>query len=519
MISRNSKPLFMFLLVGLFVAGGIDANAQSKSSRTAEFNPPATTPANPSVPPDPAPSPAPINIGGVTFSGGIRARFESLNWFETGLANNTYNFGAATLRLSLSQQKEKFGWQIEGAFPLLINLPDDAIMSAPQGQLGPGASYFAANGRQDAGAFIKQGFIHFKGIGGDKASSLKLGRFEFNDGTEVIPTDPSLATIKRDHISQRLIGTFGFTHVGRSFDGAQYARNTKSGAFTLVAARPTEGVFQLRGWDELDVDFYYGAYTKPIKAKNSESDFRVFALHYHDGRRVLKTDNRAQVLRAADGEKIRVTTIGGHYITTFKAGSGHMDALVWGAGQFGDWGDLNHRAAAIAVEGGYQIGGGIADTIKPWFRTGYFRSSGDGDPTDNTHNTFFQALPTPRIYARFPFYNLMNNEDVFAQLRLKPHAKLSLRTDAHYLRLSNAKDLWYVGGGAFQRQTFGYIGRPSNGNKTLGLMMDLSVDWNITPQTSLMFYVAGVRGGGVAERIYPDGRNAQYAFIELTRRF
>jgi hypothetical protein len=129
------------------------------------------------------------------------------------------------------------------------------------------------------------------------------------------------------------------------------------------------------------------------------------------------------------------------------------------------------------------------------------------------------VLPTPRIYARFPFYNLMNNEGVFAQLRLKPHAKLSLRADAHQLRLSNANDLWYAGGGAFQRQTFGYVGRPSNGNKTLGAMVDLSVDWNVTPRTLLTFYIAVFREGGVVERIYPDGRNARYVYHELTRRF
>jgi hypothetical protein len=518
MTSPNFKPLFVFLLMTLCAAGKIGASAQSNHLRTAQFDPAATR-ARPSPTPQPAPSSAPIKIGGVTFSGSIRARFESWDWFATGAASNRYNFGAATLRLALGQQRERFEWQVEGAFPLLVNLPEAAIAPAPQGQLGLGASYFAANGRQDAGAFIKQGFIHFKGLGGDKASSLKLGRFEFAEGAEATPTDPSLATIKRDHIAQRLIGTFGFSHVGRSFDGAQYLRNTGSGNFTFVAARPTEGSFQLRGWNELDVDFYYGAFTKPLKTKTSESDLRVFALHYHDGRRVLKTDNRPQVLRAADNGKIRVTTVGGHYLTVFKAASGKLDALLWGAGQFGDWGKLDHRAGSIAVEAGYQFSGKIANRIRPWLRAGYFRSTGDGDPADNTHGTFFQVLPTPRLYARFPFYNLMNNEDVFAQLRLKPHAKVALRADARHLRLGNAKDLWYVGGGAFQRQTFGYGGRPGNGNKTLGAMVDLSVDWNLTPQTALTFYLAGVRGGGVAESLYPDGRNARFAYIELTRRF
>ncbi len=183
----------LHIISGLFILlfAAVSAFAQSEKTQTAN------------VAPSPSPKPAaPIKIGGVTFSGSLRARFESWDWFETNVANNDYNFGAATLRLALGQQKEGFEWQVEGAFPLLLNLPNDAIVPAPQGQLGLGASYFAANGRQDASAFIKQAFIRLKGLGGDKASSLKLGRFEFNDGTETAPADASLAVIKRDHISQ-----------------------------------------------------------------------------------------------------------------------------------------------------------------------------------------------------------------------------------------------------------------------------------------------------------------------------
>lgn len=508
---RKFQSILLFVIFLVFLA--LCANAQSTQTASVAPTPSPTPTAKPAL------APAPIKLGKLTLSGNLRLRFESWDWFETSTAENNYNFGASTLRLLLSQQLEKFEWQVEGAFPLLIGLPDNAIAPAPQGQLGLGASYFAANGRQDAGAFIKQAFIRFKGLGGDKMSSLKLGRFEFNDGAETTPADASLATIKRDHISQRLIGTFGFTHVGRSFDGVHFVRNAKVGNFTFAGARPTEGVFQLRGWNELDVDFYYGAFTKPIKRKTSESDLRLFALHYHDGRRVLKTDNRPAALRTADNEKIRLTTVGGHYIGVTKAGSGKADVLLWGAGQFGEWGMLDHRAAAIAAEAGYQFGGKSVEKVKPWIRAGYFRSTGDGDPNDTTHGTFFQALPTPRIYARFPFFNSMNNEDAFVQLRLKPHAKLALRTDVHHLRLSSERDLWYVGGGAFQQKTFGYVGRPANGSKALGTLVDVSADFSLTPTTALTFYIAGVRGGGVAEKIYPDGRNARFAYLELTKRF
>jgi hypothetical protein len=200
-----------------------------------------------------------------------------------------------------------------------------------------------------------------------------------------------------------------------------------------------------------------------------------------------------------------------------------VDTLLWGAGQFGSFGALDHRAGAIAAEVGYSFAGNrFADKFKPWLRGGYFRGAGDGDPNDNTHGTFFQVLPTPRIYARTPFFNLMNNEDAFGQLRIKPHAKLGARFDAHHLRLSSKQDLWYVGGGAFQKRTFGYVGRPSNGRQSLGWLFDVSADVAVTSRTALTFYYGGIRGGGVQSAIYPLGGanpGAHFAYFELTQKF
>ena len=482
-------------------------------SPTVQKKDPAPTPT-----PTPPPSPTGIRIGSISFSGSVRARVENWNWFETSLAEPDYTFGAIVLRTSLSQQKKHFDWQIEGAFPLLINLPKNSIAPAPQGQLGLGGSYYAASGNQDGSANLKQAYLRLKGIFGDEPSSLRFGRFEFTDGAETTPTDPTLATLKRDHIAHRLIGPFTFSHVGRSFDGIHYNRTDGTTNITALGARPTEGVFQLNANRELDVDFYYIALTKLLTHRKTTSDARVFALHYHDGRSVLKTDNRPEDARRADGENIRLTVIGGHWISAIKAGAGTVDLLVWGVGQFGRWGRLDHRAGAVAIEGGFQF----PVKFNPWIRAGYFRGSGDNDPADAKHNTFFQVLPTPRVYARFPFYNLMNNEDTFLQFRLKPHRMLSLRADLRYLRLSNKNDLWYLGGGAFQKNTFGYIGRPSGGKDTLGTLGDLSVDFNVTPTTAMTFYVAGVSGGAVQRFVYPEGGThpgARLLYFEFTQRF
>ena len=191
------------------------------------------------------PAPAPLKIGNVAVSGSLRPRVESWDWFS-GMANNQYTFTGSILRVSLSESRKSFEWQLEFAVPFLLGLPNDAIAPDPQGQLGFGASYFAANDKNTNAAmiFAKQGFIRFNDLGGIAGQSLKLGRMEFIDGTEVTPKDATLAALKRDRIAHRLLGNFAFSDVGRSFDGVEYVLNRPKLNFTLLGARPTRGVFR-----------------------------------------------------------------------------------------------------------------------------------------------------------------------------------------------------------------------------------------------------------------------------------
>jgi TorA maturation chaperone TorD len=512
-----SNPLPILALVLLIVslwspAAGRAQSPDSPAGSIPRQEKPVQSAAAPSA------SYEPLKLGDVTLSGSLRARMENWGWFEAPPGEDHYTFGAFNLRVALEQKKERFEWKIEGLFPLLVSLPTNAILPAPPGQLGLGASYFAANGRRDGSAVFRQGYVRFKGRWGGGASSLRVGRFECAEGTEVAPPDATLAALKRDRIAHRLLGNFGFSHVGRGFDGVEYAWGTKRSNLTLLVGRPTGGVFQLRSLHELDVDFYYGAFTRQIDRKTSRAEARAFVLHYHDGRGALKTDNRPLVARTADVRNIRLTTLGGHSLFAFGSGPHKTDLLLWGAAQFGRWGELGHRAGAFAVEAGHQFPG----AWKPWVRAGFFRSTGDGEPGDDKHTTFFQVLPTPRIYARFPFYNLMNNQDAFVEFRLRPVPKLAVRTDVRFLRLSSRGDLWYLGGGAFQEQTFGYIGRPSNQNTSLGALFDVSLDYDLTSLTKLSFYAGAVRGGAVQAAIYPAaGRNpiGRFLYLELHQRF
>ena len=157
--------------------------------------------------------------------------------------------------------------------------------------------------------------------------------------------------------------------------------------------------------------------------------------------------------------------------------------------------------------------------LQPWFRCGSFYSTGDDNPNDGKHGTFFQVLPTPRIYARFPFYNLMNNQEAFTEVVLRPHPKLRVRSGAHFLRLSSKNDLWYSGGGAFEQSTFGFTGRPSNGSRSLANVYDLSLDYRLNVHMTLTGYYAGATGRTVIKKIYPAGGTAQFAYVEMNWAF
>lgn len=468
-------------------------------------------------PPADAGKSAPLTAGPFDISGSWRIRSESWDWFEDGSASSTYTFPHTILRLGIGQSRSGWDWQAEAAVPMLFALPDDASAPAPQGQLGLGATYFAVNkGRRNiARIFLKQGYVRFKD---GERHSLRIGRFEFLDGSEVKPKDPTLATMEKTRITQRLIGNFGWSAVGRSYDGVQFTQNWRKNNFTFVAARVTQGVFQAEGLGEIDAGFLYGSYTVPISRKGGDAELRIFAIGYDDPRgTVLKTDNRPLAARRADNQDIVLGTFGADYLQVFNtATAGKFDFLVWGVLQTGSWGLQSDRAGAVVGEFGWQP---PVQRLAPWISAGYSYGSGDGNPNDNKHSTFSQLLPTPRVYARFPFYDMQNNKDLYASLNLHPHRQISLRTEAHSLGLAERNDLWYLGGGPFQPQTFGYVGRPSGGHSKLANVWDLSVDYKIRPRCGVTFYYAKSWGSDVIRQIYPNGTSGQFGYVEFNASF
>ena len=457
----------------------------------------------------------PIQIGGVTFSGSVRERYEVWNWFEPASGNNLYSFSGTVVRFGFSQKHEHYDWNLEFESPILLGLPNHAVNAAPLGQYGLGGSYYAANDKNQNAAFIfpKQAFLRIKG----KHAGLRMGRMEFTDGSEVTPKDPTLASLKAERIGQRLLGNFGYSDVLRSFDGLQFAYSKGPWTFTALSAVPTRGVFQVDGWGWVKTPVTYVALTRQAKFGSSVAEWRIFGIYYDDGRPVVKTDNRPAAARSTDLGGINIGTYGGHFIVAMPTEAGTFDLLGWGALQSGSWGQLTQRAGAGTLEGGWQPT--FASRVRPWFRGGLYYSSGDGNPGDGVHGTFFAILPTPRVYARFPFFNSMNLTDAFSEVVLRPSKKLTIRSDVHGLWLSNKNDLWYSGGGAFQPGTFGFNGRPSNGASKLATLYDISGDYKWKYGLSFGLYFGYAVGGDVIKKIYTVNSDGALGFTEINYRF
>ena len=128
-------------------------------------------------------------------------------------------------------------------------------------------------------------------------------------------------------------------------------------------------------------------------------------------------------------------------------------------------------------------------------------------------------LPTPRLYALNPVYNMMNLTDVLAELILFPRSDVNVRTTLHGLWLSSSHDLWYAGGAAFDDHIFGYTGRPSFGKSYLGSVLDSGLTWRASSHVSCSLYCGHMFGGSVAAANFPAGREETFGYLETTGSF
>ena len=168
-----------------------------------------------------APTPPPTHkMGPLQININWRERTEDWNWFKGNTGNSDYTFWDSLLRIGIGQTGQHFDWYIDGEQPAILGLPTTAVVAAPQGQLGLGGSYYAANNNHTdvANGFLKYAYVNLHPT---NQFAARVGRFEYFDGLEKKAKDPLLQKIIQSRISSRLISNFAFTAAQRTYDGVQ----------------------------------------------------------------------------------------------------------------------------------------------------------------------------------------------------------------------------------------------------------------------------------------------------------
>ncbi|WP_236102312.1 alginate export family protein [Methylotetracoccus oryzae] len=442
-----------------------------------------------------------------------RIRGEFVDWFGDPVVNgnaipkeSTYNFVGNKFQLGVRAAK--------GPFEVFTQFQDTTIAALPENGVGIGAAYYAQTPHTtQQSAFLRQGYAKFKSDG----FSITGGRQLYFDAGQGVARNKNLKWIQDFRWAQRLIGPFEYTHVGRSFDGGQLGYQTDDYEIGGFAFLPTYGGFEINGMHDISGINVAGltANLKDSEAVGSTLG-RVFWTYYSDTRGLVATDNRPAPVRAATrSDPIEIHTLGAAGAHLLPLGPGNLDGSFFGYGQVGKWQNLDQNAWAYGVELGYQFS---EYWSAPWIRAGINSASGDPNPNDGEHQTFFQMLPTAWLYAQFPFYNMMNNQDVFLQAIFAPDPKVNLRVDFHWLTVNQSRDLVYSGSGATSNTYFGYNGAPTGGFDQLAYTAHMMLSVKPVDHVTVNLFYGHAFGQSILNAQY-TGNQGNYGFVETVLAF
>lgn len=442
-------------------------------------------------------------------------RVEWWRFFESPPDGGDHEYAYPVNRLQAGVRREAARYVVTAALQYVQfgHLPAGAVGPGP---LGLGAVYFGHAGRSDSRQVYLR-YLHLQLKELLPGVTLQAGRMPYASGAEDQSGHPKIEVVKAQRVGARLVGEFDWSIYQRGYDGVRVDAARRSWRASAVAFSPTQGGFEdAAGLMMPDVRVAGGSFTVGPPALGSGAELQAFALRYADHRKVAaRPDNSG---RSASEVDVGVNTFGATLVAASPSRGGRQwDGLVWLAGQTGDWYAQSHRAFSVAAEAGHQWS---AAPWQPWLRAGVLWASGDDDPADDRHGTFFQMLPTVRRYAQTALYSQMNSTDIFVQALARPIPALAFRADLHRVGLASARDHWYFGSGATQSRgtLFGFSTRPSNGRSDLATIVEASADYAISRRWSVNAFLGVARGGQVVRRTFA-GPTMTFAYVENVVQF
>jgi hypothetical protein len=424
------------------------------------------------------------------------------------VGNPDYTFVGDRAELGVRVDGVRFDLGSAFNYVRLENLPKDAI---GPGGFGSGAFYFAATGLSYSyQLYLSE--LTLRVSARDDRASVTLGRMSFTSGGESVSGNASIEALKRERLHARLVGNFEWSYYQRRFDGGRVDINRPDWHATAAVFLPTQGGFEES--TNLSMPKVQVATVAFTGSTGSQSEWTAFGTLYRDRRDgAAVVDNTHSPDRPVD---VTIAAFGGSHARVSPTRHGELDTVVWAAAESGDWYGQSHRAASVAAEVGHRWTG-VAG--RPWLRAGYLWSSGDDDPADERHGTFFQMLPSSRKYALSSTYAQMNLTDAFVQAWFEPRG-VKTRIELHAVGLASGQDLWYQGSGATAStgRYFGFSGRAAGGHSSLGTVLEGTVDVPLRKYWSVNAYAGTIWGGDVVTHNF-SGTRLGFWYLENVIRF
>lgn len=413
-----------------------------------------------------------------------------------------YEFTNLRLRFGLDLKWKRLGLHGLGQASGAVSLP-------ASGSFGIGTAYFASSGGADTSPGqmgLAELSLTFKP---DSRWSFTAGRIGLRDGAEVLTGDARFDNIKQTRLAERLIGTWDWVNVGRRFDGATAAYDRERwNLFGFGARVLAGGVDYDNAFEQLDgLDVCGAVFTAKRGWWLPESEVRVMS--------ILERDARPST-EASLGDRLLIDALGVSLLGLYPRGQGAIDLMLWLAYERGDYGAQSHSTAAFIAEAGY---GWVNAAWAPWLRGGIAYASGDGNPADRRHGTFFNMVPTNhKFYGYQDVVAFQNLANAYGELRLAPHPKVRLGLEGQLLRLANTRDAWYGGSGAANNTAFGYTATRLSGDRELpadiGVEVDFLSSWAVHCRVALELGLSRFQGGDAAKLLYPGQSSFTWFYFQ-----
>jgi hypothetical protein len=374
------------------------------------------------------------------------------------------------------------------------------------------------------------------GAEGDDSFDLRQGYLEFGN-SKTFPLTLKVGRQIMSYGDERLIGSFDWNNIGRTFDAAKLRWEEKSwslDAFASTVVVPERGSYNqsdfLNGNETDREQTFSGLYFSTTGVGPQTID--LYALHLYE-------NQNPKYLPKAIGDTSFVTL--GLRVKSKPGAFAHSEPVAPPDGKsVADGKSAPPPAAPKMVgldyefEGAFQTGevrgldltafavhGGLGYTFdvawKPRLGVEYNYGTGDDNPADGDIETFQNLFPTNhKFYGQMDVFSWQNMHDLGVIVKAQPIKAVTLKAEYHAFWLASTDDVWYRANGVTAVRPLNAAAR--NADNYTGSEVDVTAQWTVNKHLAVEAGYSHFFAGAYLADTGPSD-DADFGYVQATITF